>query len=659
LPSRAKGSGRPRKAEEAAPGRELPRQVELLVQLAVSCPIGILYVDAADRVAFANERAERILGLSAGALVGRVFEPGAYRITKPDGSPFPESESLWRRTMETGEPLSEVHFVIERPDGGRSLVSVSAAQLRDDAGRPAGVATTIEDITAREATEAALRRCEERFRRFYEMLPSYSFMISPDGSILDANPAALRAYGCARDELVGKPVTALYAPESLPRVRELFARWAETGELKNEELVILTQRGERRTVLLSASAVRDAGGAILHSTSVQTDITELRRAEEQIRRTQKLDAVGRVASGVAHDFNSLLATVLTYAEMVLLKLPPDSPLREPVEAIRAAAWHGADLTRELAAFTSHRELEMRTMVLDWAVADFARTARRLVPADIHIVTQVGTSESAMVGDRGAIEQILMNLLTNARDAMKGGGKVTFAVERREVDEALAQTAEGARPGVYLVLSVSDTGTGMDAETRSRLFEPFFTTKPIGEGTGLGLSTVYGLTRQHGGFVQVRSELGRGTSVSVFFPPAEDLPVEIAPARPAARGHAESILVVEDDRSLRQAIEAVLAEHGYVVHAAQSSEQALEAVRSLDPPPDLLICDVVLPDMSGPRLVHAIAEQGFSPSVLYISGHARNELEERAKLAADAPLITKPWSVSDLLAKVRAVLDEAS
>jgi two-component system NtrC family sensor kinase len=385
-------------------------------------------------------------------------------------------------------------------------------------------------------------------------------------------------------------------------------------------------------------------------------VTEARHLEEQLRQAQKMEAVGQLAGGLAHDFNNLLTTILTMCQMLQSELPPDATVQADLEAIRGAAEHGSELTRKLLAFSRHQQLQMRSVAVEPLVREFLRMARRVVPEDVEVHLALETDGAAVVADPAALEQILMNLVTNARDAMPAGGHMRIEVGRATLDEEDCHAYGQGAPGDYVVISVHDDGAGMDLETLRRMFEPFFTTKPVGKGTGLGMPIVYGLVKEHNGFVRAYSEVGRGTTVRVYLPAAAATAPHPRPASAEARGGSETILLVEDDEALRRSGTRVLTRYGYTVVTAGDGREALAIVRSATEPFDLIVSDVVMPHAGGPELLHALREAGIAAKVLFTSGYPVRDVHDRTPLEPGVPFLAKPWTIQELVRRVREVLD---
>jgi signal transduction histidine kinase len=382
-----------------------------------------------------------------------------------------------------------------------------------------------------------------------------------------------------------------------------------------------------------------------------------RSLEHQLQQAQKMEAVGQLAGGMAHDFNNLLTSILAASELAREDLPPGSPAASELDAIDHAGKRGAELTRKLLAFGRRQRLEFRLVDLTWVVRDFSAVIRRVVRENIELRNDLPDAAVVVRADQGALEQVLLNLATNARDAMPEGGTLRIGVGRQTLDEVQARAAGLSAAGTYAALTVSDSGKGMDAVTLSRAFEPFYSTKPVGMATGLGLAMVYGVCRQHKGHVTVESTLGAGTTFTVLLPlvsgtPAVPLPEEAA----AAPGGGERILLVEDEEGLLTIGRRVLERHGYRVLTASDGQAALALLRAEREPIDLLVTDVVMPRMGGPQLYEALCRERRAPRVLFTSGYAARDIRDTGALDPDLPFLNKPWTISSLLGKVREVLD---
>ena len=401
-----------------------------------------------------------------------------------------------------------------------------------------------------------------------------------------------------------------------------------------------------------------AAGRIRFREERQRAEAAVRAVEEQLRHAQKMEAVGRLAGGIAHDFNNMLSVIMSYAGLLLLDLEPESQVKEDVAQIEKAAQRAAELTRKLLAFSRQQPLAPRALDLGEVIAGFEPMLRRLIGEDIEVETLIPSRLTHVVGDPGLIEQVVMNLVVNARDAMPEGGKLLLEAAEVVLDDTYASERVGARPGRHVMLAISDTGHGMDAATKKRMFEPFFTTKEPGKGTGLGLSTVYGLVKQSGGTIDVYSEPGEGTVVRIYLPADDASIAGEPPVRPPATLHGdEVVLVVEDDEQLRRVATEVLERFGYTVLSACNADDALRFAENTAQRIDLLMSDVVLPRTSGRELVQCFARLRPHTPVLLMSGYTEAAAVRHHGIAEQTPLLPKPITPDALLAKVREVLDD--
>jgi nitrogen-specific signal transduction histidine kinase/ActR/RegA family two-component response regulator len=404
--------------------------------------------------------------------------------------------------------------------------------------------------------------------------------------------------------------------------------------------------------------VYDAEGQATRIIGAIMDITERKHLENELSQAQKMEAVGHLAGGVAHDFNNLLTIISGSSEILLQRLPADEPMRELVSEIRQAGSRAADLTRQLLAFSRRTVLAPKLLDLNESVRDSEKLLRRLIEEDVEFQTFLAPELDPVKVDPVQLGQVIMNLAVNARDAMPTGGTLTLSTRNRALDDAAAARSIEARPGRYVVLRVSDTGSGMTPEVRARVFEPFFTTKEMGKGTGLGLAMVYGVVKQSGGFISVESEPGRGTVFEIHFPAAEGpLPAK-APTvnRPIATG-TETILLVEDQEPVRTVLCTVLEQAGYTVLEANGGRAAIDKATAHSEPIHLLITDVVMPEMGGRQLAEHLMGVRPGLKVLYLSGHTDDALLRHGVLEAEVAFLQKPFRIATLMAKVREVLAE--
>ena len=505
--------------------------------------------------------------------------------------------------------------------------------------------------TRRKRAEEALRESEERFRKLTEAA-NEGIAIYEQGRILEANQAMAEMLGYELPEVIGRHALEFTAPES----RALVLRNIRSGYEKPYESVGLRKDGTTFPVEVQGKAIPYRGRLV--RVTIARDLTERKRLEEELRQAHKMEAVGRLAGGIAHDFNNLLTVIGGYSELLLRRFDPGDPARHEAEAIMTAANHAAALTRQLLAFSRRQVLQPKVLDLNTVVSEMGRMLRRLIGEDIELVTALDPLLDRVSADRGQLEQVLLNLAVNARDAMPQGGRLTLETANMELDEADARPHVGVAPGRYVRLLVRDTGIGMDAATASHLFEPFFTTKELGHGTGLGLATVYGIVAQSGGHITADSTPGRGTTFTIYLPQlaegVEAAEPVVAPAQ--LRTGSETVLLVEDETGVRGIVQEILRSTGYIVLAASDGNEALRISGQHEGPIHLLLADVVMPGLSGPALVSRLASRRPEMRVMYISGYAEDAFVHHGLLDPGVVFLEKPFTRETLARKVRETLD---
>jgi PAS domain S-box-containing protein len=504
--------------------------------------------------------------------------------------------------------------------------------------------------------EQALRRSEARYRSLVQSSVYGIYRSSLEGRFLDVNPALITmlGYESAEEILQLDPENEVFAhAEEHTRLIEEFRR---TGRLDGIEVKWKRKDSSSVTVRISGRAVSSADEPADVLEAIAEDVTDRRVLEDQFRQAQKMEAVGRLAGGVAHDFNNLLMVISGYAEVILAGLDFHHPLHEKGRAIQQAADRATTLTRQLLAFSRKQLLELKVVDVNAVVQDMERLLRPLIGENVEFDAQLSPEAAHTRADAGQLEQILMNLVVNAKDAMPNGGKLTMQTQNIVVDENHRRGQTFIRPGQYVMLSVSDTGMGMDKETQSRIFEPFFTTKEKGKGTGLGLSTVYGIVKQSGGYVLGQSEEGRGTKFQIYLPRVEGIAEKHAPqSTPAILGGSETVLLVEDEESVRQLVRDTLTAKGYRVVEAENGEAGLAAAAQHQGKIDLVITDVVMPGIGGRELIKHLAALRPETKVLYLSGYTEDAIISEGTIERDAAFLQKPFTLKSLSQKVREVL----
>ena len=510
---------------------------------------------------------------------------------------------------------------------------------------------------------------EEMFRVITDNADDLITVITRDGRRLYASPSYSKTLGYSLAELRVEPVADQIHPDDRAAIvaarREIFERGATPPVIYR----FRRKDGEWRILESNGSPVRNRRGEIEKAVVVSRDITERKRAEEllrqreeQLRQAQKMEAVGRLSGGIAHDFNNLLGVIIGYSESIEYRLSAEDPLRKSVVEIRKAGERAAALTHQLLAFSRQHALQAKNVDLNAVVTDMGQMLRRLIGADIELTTKLASQLGLVNADQSQLEQIIVNLVVNARDAMPEGGKLLIETSNVNVDEAHARTLPFLHPGLHILLTVTDTGAGMNAEILRHIFEPFFTTKEPGKGTGLGLATVYGVVKQSGGVVGVESEHGKGSTFRIYLPLAPGSALVAASEKASARRSAGSatILLVEDEESLLNLTASVLTVGGYTVLSARDGVQALEIARSFKKPIQLLLTDVTMPRMGGPALARMLSQLRPETRVLFMTGHAeRNFSSPGNNLPPGVEPLQKPFSHDALMSQVQRALDAVS
>ena len=512
----------------------------------------------------------------------------------------------------------------------------------------------------RRQAEGALRASEERFRALVENSSDALMLLDAEGRVTYMTSSSSRQFGWMPDQMIGRSVFDFVHPDdadaAAARMTEVIT---SPGKTVTREIRFGHADGSWR--VMEGVAVNR-----LHDPSVRAivvnarDITDRRKLEEQLRMSQKMEAVGQLAGGVAHDFNNLLTAILGYCNLMLDDMPSEDPLRGDLDEIRAAGERAAALTRQLLAFSRRQMLQPQVVDLNAIVRQMEKLLRRLISEDVELATKLAPDVMTVRVDPASIEQILVNLAVNARDAMPVGGRLTIETSNIDLDTTYAVTHVTMTPGRYVMLAVGDTGEGMDAATRARVFEPFFTTKEQGKGSGLGLATVYGIVKQSGGYIWVYSEPGHGTMFKVYFPPAEQRTSEAAAEHPGRRTSDgkqgwETVLLVEDEDAVRALAREVLRRHGYVVLEARHGVDALRIAERHGDDIHLMVTDIVMPHMSGRDLAERLSSARPGMKVLFMSGYTDHALMHR-ELTPGSAFLQKPFTPEGFARKVRSVLD---
>jgi len=558
------------------------------------------------------------------------------------------------RALQHGTPY-ELELEVNTPDTARQWVLARGEAKRAADGRITGLRGTAQDITARKHTEAELAKLHSAI----EQSPVSILITDAQGVIEYVNPKFTQLTGYTPEEARGH--TPRIMKSGYTSDEEYRQLWSTIGAGRIWEGTFRNRKknGELFWEHATIAPVKSAQGEISHYIAIKEDITARRQLEDQLRQAQKMEAVGQLAGGIAHDFNNILTAIIGYTTLLDMKMAGDDPLRVNLHQTLAAANRAAELTRSLLAFSRKQTIALQPVDLNQSIRSMDEFLRRVIGADIELQTVLGERPLIAVIDRGQFDQVLVNLATNARDAMPGGGAVTIATRSLEIDADFVGSHGFGQPGAYALVTCADTGSGMDEATRQQVFEPFFTTKGLGQGTGLGLSMVYGMVKQHHGYITVASAPERGTTLSIYLPLApEEAASQALPARAetGVRGGNEVILVADVDALVRSLAEQTLRQFGYTVISAADGDEALARFREEQDRVDLVILDLVMPKRNGKEVFEAIRKLRPDLKVLFTSGYAADVIQRQQALDPTQEFIQKPMAPQVLLAKVREALD---
>jgi len=560
-------------------------------------------------------------------------------------------EAVVRRALETRQPFAFDHRIVWA-DGTQHWLHGRGDVVVDDDGNVIRMVGTSQNITARKQAESELRKQAH----IVDTISDVVIVTNVDGDVIDWNPAAERIFGYPKAEIVGRPLHLLSAAEDVPElVRKLRDAFKQHGRWAGELPYIRKDRSYGVADVIVA-VQRDANGRASSIISVSRDVTERKRLEAQLQQSQKMEAVGRLAGGIAHDFNNMLTAVKAYSEFLLEDLDPADARRTDVQEIAKAADRAASLTRQLLAFSRKQVLQPRPLDLNEVVVGMEKMLSRLIGEDLHIITRLDPDLKLVEADPSQIEQVIMNLTVNARDAMPDGGVLT--IETRNVTLDHVDPAWGIEPGAHATLAISDTGIGMDEAVRAQIFEPFFTTKPIGQGTGLGLSTVYGIVKQSGGHISVHTEPGHGSTFKVYLPHVDTSSTGpmLGPAMSRLPRGTETIVLVDDDEGVRAVARRILQRAGYTVLSAPDGVEAIRLIGESRGGVHLLVTDVVMPGLGGRDLVTHVRDTHPDLRVLFVSGYTEEGVRRHGMLNTESAFLEKPFTAERLAQKVREVLD---
>lgn len=638
---------------------ELKNQMEFVTTLLNTIPSPVFYKDVSGRYLGCNPAFEDFWGRSRENIIGQnVYATGPAEIAE-------KYEAMDNELFEQGGRQT-YEWKVRDADGYEKDVIFNKATFSDAGGKTAGLVGVILDITERKRMERSLAENEARLRTLLQTIPDLIWLKDAEGVYLACNTMFERFFGAKEVDIVGKTDYDFLEKDLADFFREHDRKAVAAGKpTSNEEWITFADDGHRALLDTIKTPMFDVEGKLVGVLGIARDITERKRAEEekaklegQLQQAQKMESVGRLAGGVAHDFNNMLSVIIGHAELSLGRVEPADPLFSALQEILKAAKRSADLTQQLLAFARKQTVVPKVIDLNVTVESILRMLRRLIGEDIDLAWLPGAVVWAIKVDPSQIDQILANLCVNARDAIAGQGRVTIETDNTTFDEAYCAEHPESVSGDFVMLAVSDDGHGMDKETRDKIFEPFFTTKGIGRGTGLGLATVYGIVKQNKGFINVYSEPGHGTTFKIYLPRYTAKTEQVqkkSPTVPVARGR-ETILLVEDESAILNLTKLVLESLGYRVLAALTPREAIQMVKEHVGEIHLLVADVVMPEMNGRDLARNLISLYPGLRQLFMSGYTANVIAHHGVLDEGINFIQKPFSIQVLAAKVREAID---
>jgi PAS domain S-box-containing protein len=624
---------------------------------------GLVVTDTSASIMFINKSLSEMLGYLPEEIIGKDW----LDLVPADQQSIAKEAEVKRSQGYT----DRYEIVLHRKNGDKFPVLIGAGPRFDEqSGQYIGSLGVVTDITDRKRAEEALRESEQRYRTILDEMSEGYHEVDLAGNFTFFNEAFLNLFGYSRDEMLGTNFSRYAAEESIvKKVYQTYNEIYQTGNpVRRAELDIIRKGGQKRTLEYSAAVVRDSENAPKGFRGIVRDITERKQAEAereklhaQLNQARKMESVGRLAGGVAHDFNNMLGVILGHTELALLRTDDKHKLCSDLNEIQTAAKRSADITKQLLAFARKQTISPRQLDLNDTVESMLNMLRRLIGEDIDLVWQPSPHLWPVKMDPTQIDQILANLCINAKDAIDGVGKLTIETGIKTFDEEYCKEHAGFIPGDFVLLAVSDNGCGMDKDTLDNIFEPFFTTKEMDKGTGLGLATIYGIVKQNSGFINVYSEPGQGSTFKIYLPRLvtdEDTDMTV-PEKKAAAGGTETILLVEDEPMILDMTTTMLEMLGYTVLAAASPDEAIRLAKDHTGKIHLLMSDVVLPEMNGRDLAAQITALYPGIRLLFMSGYTANVIAHHGVLDDGVAFMQKPFLMADMTEKVREVLDMAS
>ena len=563
------------------------------------------------------------------------------------------------RALETGEALS-IQFRVLLPDNSVRWKVARGCAVKDAEGRVSAVVGVVLDVTDRLRNEAELLRSEDRYRELFENANDIVYTHDLAGNFTSINKAAERVLGYTHEDVLTLTVRDVVEPEDAATAQQMIAKKVAGDASRTEyELAVRTKSGRRVTLEVNTRLIRH-DGAIVGVQGIARDVTERKRLEWQLGQSQKMEAVGQLAGGIAHDFNNLLTAILGNTQLAQLGETMTPELRECLHEIASASHRAAALTRQLLVFSRQEQIDRRPVSLATSLGDFMKMLRRIIGEHIDVRLAIAADVPPVLADLAQIEQVVLNLAVNARDAMPDGGRLVIEVDQVTLTDPVGTSTSRVPAGRYARLRFTDSGCGIRADLRERIFEPFFTTKPVGEGTGLGLAVVYGIVRQHDGFIDVASEPGEGTRFVVYLPAIDrEVPLTSEPPRTAVSAGRETILVAEDEPALRRLTERLLTGLGYTVFVAEDGVEALELFERRRDEIDLLLLDVVMPRAGGSDVHARVRAAGSAVPVVFMTGYSAEVAPHALGAETGSRVLYKPYDVDALSAAIRDALQQAA
>lgn len=643
---------------------ELQYQNDLNKSLTDNTASGLFMLDEAGKITFMNPAAGQTLGRSFADVSGLSLHEVAHP-TGSEGKPCSVPECGLEMAIRSGTPVRNLGEVFLHKYGRQVFVSCSLAPMHHVGGEP-GTVVEFQDITEHKQAEDLLKLSEDRYRRLFETAQDGILILdSTVGKIMGVNPFLTRLLGYSQQELLGKQLWEIGLFGDIEANRKVFQELKEKGYVRYDNLPLQTKDGRKREVEF-VSNIYAVGGESVVQCNIR-DVTErkqmeknLRKSEDELRQAQKVDALGMLSGGIAHDFNNLLTAINGYAEMCISMAESRDPMAEYLSEILKAGHRAAELTHQLLAFSRKQVLEPKILDMGGIVTDVLAMLRRIIGANIRLTPNLDSHLWLVRADPVQIQQVILNLAVNARDAVFNGGEIT--IRTQNVETRGPQSGDGGELLEYVMLSVTDTGVGMDAATRARIFEPFFTTKDFGKGSGMGLATVEGIVKQSGGHIKVESSPGNGSAFKIFLPRvlgAKDSPADLPVARPPRPQGKETILMAEDDSTVRTFTRRTLELQGYRVLEAEDAESALRLSSGHEGAIHLLLTDMLMPGMNGRELADRFKLERPGTPVLFMSGYTGEVIIDQGLLEEGALFIQKPFSPSLLIEMIQCALEAKS